>query len=309
MHVYGVSRTRDEIQRWAEHLGDIVPSGPDGAITMATIGFRANNQGRFELATAAATRSLELAAGDPAARFAHEVLSDAALYNGDLDAGYKHAAAAADMGTAADDHRSIALARGGMALSRSYAGRHEAALKIIDATETEEMSPSGRAWMAYCLGEVLGDRSPDDALRAASSAVTAADAVGERFLAGVARISWCSLLGRHGPVDEALDAFADIIDYWLVRRDRTHLVTGLRNLVVLFGRAERHEAAVRLLGALDVVGGADSFGEEARLLDVAAASARAATPRFDELRAEGSTHDLDTAAAFAQADIRLALGG
>ena len=110
-------------------------------------------------------------------------------------------------------------------------------------------------------------------------------------------------------LEAKVDAFADIIDYWLVRRDRTHLVTGLRNLVVLFGRAERHEAAVRLLGALDVVGGADSFGEEARLLDVAAASARAATPRFDELRAEGSTHDLDTAAAFAQADIRLALGG
>ena len=308
LHVYGVSRTRDEIQRWAEHLGDLVLPGPDGAVTLATIGFRANNQGRFDLATSAATRSLELAGSDPAARFAHEVLSDASLYNGDLDAGHRHAAAAADLGQAAGDQRSLALGRGGMALCRAYAGRYEEALKIIDATDTRAMSPSGRAWMAYCLGEVLGDRNPSDALDAVSSAVSAADDAGERFLAGVARISWSSLLGRHGPVDKALDSFADIIDYWLVRRNRTHLVTALRNLVVLLGRAERHEAAVRLLGALDVVGGADSFGEEARLLDAAADAARQATPRFDELRAEGAAHDLDTAAAFAQADIRLALG-
>ena len=309
LHVYGVTRTRDEIQRWAEHLADIALPGPDGAVTLATVGFRANNQGRFDLASTAAMRALELAGSDPAARFAHEVLSDAALYNGDLDAGYRHGEASAGLGEAADDQRSIAMGRGGMALCRSYAGRYEEALKIIDATDTRAMSPSGRAWMAYCLGEVLGDRNPSDALDAVSSAVATADAVGERFLAGVARISWSSLLGRHGPVDKALESFSDIIDYWLVRRNRTHLVTGLRNLVVLLGRAERHDAAVRLLGALDVVGGAETFGEEARMLDAAADAARAVTPRFDELRAEGAAHDLDTAAAFAQADIKLALEG
>ena len=309
LHVYGVSRTRDEVQRWAEHLGDLVLPGPDGATTLATIGFRANNQGRFDIAVEAATRSLELAGTGAAARFAHEVLGDAALYNGDLDGGHRHAERAAGLGEVADDQRAIALGRGGMALSRAYAGRFEEALKIIDATDTRSMSPSGRAWMAYCLGEVLGDRNPGDALDAVSSAVTAADAAGERFLAGVARISWSSLLGRHGPVDKALGSFADIIDYWLVRRNRTHLVTALRNLVVLLGRAERHEAAARLLGALDVVGGADTFGEEARLLDAAADAARLGTARFDEIRAEGAAHDLDTAAAFAQADIRLALEG
>lgn len=200
LHVYAVSRGRSEVRRWAEHLADLVLPGADGATTLATVAVRAADRGRPDLATRTAERSLELAGPDPVARFAHEVLGQVARSRGDLAAAYEHAATVTELGEAADDLRSVAVGRSAMALARSDAGRHDEALEIIDATDISAMSPSGQAWIEYGRAVALAHHDLEQALEAMSSAVSIADAVGERVLAGQAAAALSSLTAWSGPM-------------------------------------------------------------------------------------------------------------
>ncbi len=297
LHLYATSRIRDEVHRWAVAIEPSLDDSADAAITLSTLAFAANNAGLFDMALAAGERSLELAGDTPLARYALEMLFDTAAYQGDLDRAQELARRFLDVAERAGDTHHIAMAYSSIGLALSYSGRHEEAIAALADVDTSAMSPSDTAWVEYSRGEVLLDRDPANALDLLGRAIELADGVGERFVAGVARVSSVSLLARVGEPERALPAFADIVDHWHRRGSQTHQLTTLRNLVGLFDRIGAHAAAAELLGAVTGGGGAPSFGEEARRLAEAEDHARAALgPAYDERFERGSRRDVPAAA-------------
>ena len=294
LHLYAVSRSNDEMQRWADEVVAHDISGPDAVLCLTTSAYRANNQGRYDDARHLATRALELAAGDPIDRFAHEVLSDTALYNGDIDAAIASARRLLESAERADDPYAIAAGYCGLVLPLAYSGRRDEALAELERVDPTGWGPSATAWIRYSYGEVLLDNDPDEALGHLLAAAEIADAVDARFLAGVARVSASSLLSRHGDADEALRSFMHIVEHWRTHRQPTHQITTLRNLVVLFDRLADHAAATRLLGVIEAADGPRSFGEEAELLQRVTAAAQVALGNeYDAEFAHGASLDLD----------------
>jgi hypothetical protein len=81
-----------------------------------------------------------------------------------------------------------------------------------------------------------------------------------------------ALRGRHGPPEEALELFRDAIDHWRTSRNRTLLVTTLRNLVVLLVRTGRDEAAAVLAATLQEAAPSRPYGAEAARITTALAA-------------------------------------
>ncbi|MGI9621602.1 MAG: BTAD domain-containing putative transcriptional regulator [Acidimicrobiales bacterium] len=274
LHVYAVSRTRDEMQQWAIDASDLAAAPVDAAQAFATVAYRANNRGLFVEARDAAERALELAQGDPVSRFAREVLSDIGMYNGDLTMAYDEAKLGLAAAHAVDDSRGVALGAAGMAMSLRYGGQVDEAMAVLDDIDYVGFSPSGLGWLDYVRGEVLSDVEPLMAVDHYTRAIEAADLVGERFLGGVARVSLVSVLSRHGEPRSALDAFAAVIDHWYRRGHETHQLTTLRNLVTLFDRLEFYSDSAELFGSVVDAEGAPTFGEEQERLEQAAERSR-----------------------------------
>lgn len=298
LHTYAVSRQREEALQWAAELEPLLGDGPDTAVVMASVAFRANNLGRFAEAEAAAERGIELAAGRPEARFALDAYVDAALYQGQLELALGRAHLLLAASEAAGDAYMIALGTSGLVLSHAYAGRIDEALAALSgAGGPTPFGPSARGWLAYSEGEALLNVDPDGSRVSLTRAIELADSVDHRFLAGVARVSLASLLGRTGEPMEALAAFADIVTHWRRRGDRTHQLTTLRNLVCLFHRVDAHDDAAELLGAVRAADDT-SFGDEAARLDAVAEQVREALGhvRFDDHVARGADRDVPGAA-------------
>ncbi len=310
LHVYAVSRIRDEVHRWALALEPQLDDSDHSVVVLATLAFAANNAGMLDWAEVAGQRSLEIAGDRPVARFPLETLADTAVYQGDLARGLELARRLLDAAERAPDTHHIAIGHSSVSLALSYSGRHEEAMASLADVDTSAMSPSDTAWVEYSRGEVLLDRDPANALDHLGRAIELADGVGERFVAGVARVSSVSLLARVGEPERALPAFADIVEHWHRRGVQTHQLTTLRNLVVLFDRVGAHTAAVELLGAVTDSGGAPSFGEEAERLAMAADHARRALGAdYDRAYARGSQRDVDAAALAAIEAIHAAAAG
>lgn len=110
-------------------------------------------------------------------------------------------------------------------------------------------------------------------------------------------MSYCSLRARIGDPGEALDAFAEAVGHWSRLANTTQQLTTLRNLAVLFERADAPEALAELLGAVDR-GGVPTYGQEAdRLGDARAwAVGRLGTARFAQLTGAGAVRDVAAAA-------------
>lgn len=110
-------------------------------------------------------------------------------------------------------------------------------------------------------------------------------------------MSACSLRARTGDPGEALDAFADAVRHWIQLANTAQQLTTLRNLAVLFERANAPEAVAELLGAVDR-GDVPTYGEEADRLGQARAWAMAEVgpARFAELTAAGGVRDVTGAA-------------
>nr|MDT0666123.1 hypothetical protein [Micromonospora sp. DSM 115978] len=146
--------------------------------------------------------------------------------------------------------------------------------------------------------EVLLDDDPGRCLKLLAEAVRLADSVDNRFLGGVARVTASSVSARCGDPDEAADAFVAVTRRWREQRNLTHLLTTLRNVVVLFQRLDAAVEAAQLLGA--VTGGRvkPSFGREAELLTAADEWVEAALSPAEAARqrALGAARGIDEAA-------------
>jgi hypothetical protein len=122
--------------------------------------------------------------------------------------------------------------------------------------------------------------------------------VGNRFVAGTALTALVALRGRHGPPEEALALFRDAIDHWRVSRNRTLLVTTLRNLVVLLARTGRDEPAAALAASVREVAPSRSYGAEAARIATALAAVRRRLGEAPYQRAQeaGAARTLEEAA-------------
>ncbi|MBB2922147.1 BTAD domain-containing putative transcriptional regulator [Cellulomonas cellasea] len=305
LHVFAVVTLDDEVLGWAQRL---VPrlAGDDPAVAAAHAGVAARllQAGELRAAEVRAERALALAVDDRVRMQAHEVLSDAAIYDGRLAECRAQAARLWEFALAAGDGHYAAIAAASTSLALAYAGDRPAAhaelarhRALLDAS-VPDLSSTALGWFAYAEGELDLDADPDRAARSLGRAVALADSVGDRYLGGVARVSATSVRGRHGEPREALVAFEDVVGWWLERGDRTHLLTTLRNLVDLLRRLDAPEAAAELLGA---VAGADvspTFGAEGERLALARdelASALGDT-RLTGLLRTGAARDVESAA-------------
>ncbi|MGW6131707.1 BTAD domain-containing putative transcriptional regulator [Cellulomonas sp. NPDC055163] len=273
LHVFAVGTLDDEVLGWAQRL---VPhlAGDDPAVAAAHAGVAARllQAGELRAAEARAEQALRLGVDDRVRMQAHEVLSDAAIYDGRLTECRAQAARLWELALTAGDGHYAAIAAASTSLALAYAGDRPAAhaeltrhRALLDAS-VSALSPTALGWFAYAEGEVDLDADPERAARSLGRAVELADAVGNRYLGGVARVSATSVQGRHGEARGALVAFEDVVVRWLERGDRTHLLTTLRNLVGLLLRLDAPDAAAELLGA---VAGADvsaTFGAEGERL-------------------------------------------
>lgn len=186
-----------------------------------------------------------------------------------------------------------------MVLGRLYDGDLAGARRTLaDHAPDPGHSPTCRAWLAYAEGE-LASAEGDVATASAAfeRAIEAGGSVGSRFVVGVSEVSRLAALARGGNVDEALATFVPLLERYRQLGNATHGVTALRNVVVLFVRAGRDSAAMKILGALSDDDTKLTYGSESAEIAAAidAPRGRHGPGHVDAWLATGAGHDTDWA--------------
>ena len=275
LHVFAQSRLREEPLAWAVALVpelSVARPSPATPVVLASAAQRAVNAGDLAEARDLAERGCALAPAAADRAFPLLALADVHFYEGRLGASAAAAREALDAARRAADSTAEVAARANLALAEGYRGRYDRAEEALAREPGDaELAPSDEGWLAYAEGEVVLDRDPARALVALDRAAALAASVGNRYLEGVARVSACSLRARTGEPQEALAAFASVIEHWRRQRALKYQLTTLRNLVVLLQRLGVAPEAAELLGTVQADTVAPTFGDEAaRLADAQA---------------------------------------
>jgi predicted ATPase/DNA-binding SARP family transcriptional activator len=303
-YLFGQSRLRDEVLGWATEVvrqGTDDLAGSDGQLVVTAAAQQAVNRGDLHQARELATRAAAI--GGDALPLALEVLSDVQLFSGELVEAGRTARRGLEAATAAGDAHGTVVSLACLVLANAYVGDHAGATSAMaHAPPLAGLAPSDRAWLRYIEGERLLDRAPGPALVALDEATAIADAVGNRYLAGLARVSSASLRSRTGPPGAARQAFADLITYWRGHGDRTHLLTTLRNLVTLLDRLELSGEAAELLGTVLDDSLTPTYGDERKMLDeiLVRLRARLGPNELERRVAIGRSRSVDHAAQLVQ---------
>jgi hypothetical protein len=308
LHLYAQTRVRADLLAWATALAE--RPGGDHPGVLASAAHHASILGDLDRAEALARRGIAAGGGpdDPAARgrSAQLVLADTLFFGGRVDDSSAASAAALAAGERVGDLAVAAESVATHALCHAQQGRVAQAEALLAAWEgTPGLSPTSRAWLAYTVGEVASDRDVPRALEAFDRAAALADAVGNRYVGGVARVGACAQRARGGDPAEAVGAFAAVIAHWRRQGALSFQVTTLRNLVVLLSRVGDHRPAAELVGALAAPGLPPTFGDEAARLDIAARAAEAAlgNAAYAAAVATGATRTVTEAADVALAHL------
>ncbi|WP_018639030.1 AfsR/SARP family transcriptional regulator [Parafrankia elaeagni] len=296
----------------ADLTAGLAPGVAAGALStvLATAAAWYVSAGDLETAEACAQRGRLIAGDAPERRFALELLSDIASYRGRIgeavDHGWELVAASRSCG---DRHTEVAGLLNIM-IAHAYAGNAEAGRAVSTQSPEGPLAPSDLGWLAYGEAELILDRDPARCLGLLDRAIALADGAGNAFLGGVARVSAVSVRARCADPVEAVEAFAQVLRDWREQHALTHLLTTLRNLVVLFQRLDRPRSAAWLLGAVTARASKPSFGAEAAMLS-------AVSGWVDEVlgseaaareRARGTGLSPDAAAAMALDDLAQVAG-
>jgi predicted ATPase/DNA-binding SARP family transcriptional activator len=306
---------RRDLLAWGTWVAAAVPAHPRLAVAFAAAATAAWGDGRLEDARDLARRGVEAGGGPaaPAAAAPLEALGDVAMLTGDvaeaLEA-YRGVAAIATPG----DPAQLAIATANQALTLAYAGDDRAARAAAEeavAAALASANPTAVAMARFAEGEALADADPARASAALEEARRRAREVGNRFVAGTALTAMVALRARHGPPEEALALFRNAIDTWLASRNRTLLVTTLRNLVVLLARTGRDEAAAALAATLHQAAPSRSYGAEATRIATALAAVRrrVGDAAYDGAWTAGAARTLEEAADDAVRLLDPGLGG
>jgi predicted ATPase len=324
LHPYAVNTVDEEVLAWGTRLlteadgapgAPGAPRAPDGPAAAAHVALAAQLTVAGELGAAAARArdALALATDDVTRLQALEVLADTAIYDGRLAECRAWGERMVELAGASGDAHYLAMAAGSLSLARAYGGDMVGATTVLAecrtwlAEVTPTPAPTDEGWLRYAEGEIAIDTDTERALRSLEQAIALADCVGNRYLGGVARVSATSLRARHGDPADALDAFADVIRWWLDHGDRTHLVTTLRNVLDLLVRLGADVAAAELCGAVGHDRPSPSFGGERTRLDAnrGVLTARLEPAVLRDRMATGATRDVEEAAR----EVLSAIGG
>lgn len=305
LHLFAQTRLLDEPMRWAATVVDRVGVDnipPGGALAVVSAAQRLVHAGDLDGAGALAARAAALATtpGDRSA--ALEVVSDTLVFGGRLGEALAVVAEMADLAAEAGDRHLVVMAYLAAVLIAAYEGRWEDVDRHLAAVPAADgLSPSDAAWVAYAEGEALLDRDVERSLAALDRAVALADAVGNRYVAGVARVSQSSLRGRAADPRAAAASYGSVIAHWRRQGALTFQVTTLRNLVDLLRRVDACAQAAELLGTLEAGTGQPSFGAEAERLASARDHVRAAVgaAEYDRCHGRGAARSVDEAADLA----------
>jgi predicted ATPase/DNA-binding SARP family transcriptional activator len=278
LHRYAYWRLRADILAWGTWAVSAVERHPRLPVAYAAAAQAAWVQGHLDQAVALARQGITAAGGPtaPAAAAPLEALGDAAMVSGELTTAaraYQALIAVTPQGNLA----ALAISYANQALTATYDGDEPTAHAAAEQAATTALAaanPTAIAMARYAQGEVLADRDPNGATVALEQARERAKQVDNRFVAGLALTALVALRGRHGPPAPALALFRDAIRHWLVTRNRTLLVTALRNLVILLARTGRDAPAVALAATLQHAAPAPSYGTEAERITTALAAAR-----------------------------------
>jgi hypothetical protein len=270
-------RVRPDILAWGTWAVDEVPAHPRLAVAYAAAANGAWVDGHLDRARELARLGVAAGGGPtaPTAAAPLEGLGDVAMLTGDLAAAleaYRGVAALAGPG----DLAGLAIATANQALTLSYTGDDRAAGAAKEAVTAAAASanPTAMAMARFAEGEALADIDPVKASAVLDESLRRAQDVGNRFVAGAALTATVALRGRHGPPGPALALFREAVEHWRSSRNRTLIVTTLRNLVVLLARTGQDQAAATLAATLQRAAPARSYGAEAERIATALAAVR-----------------------------------
>ncbi|MGY2082475.1 AfsR/SARP family transcriptional regulator [Blastococcus sp. SYSU DS0539] len=308
---YAYYRLRDEVYGWAQRALELPGAsdhpGRPAALLTAAIGRM--QRGELDRALDDGLQVLAATADERLILRVTQLFAEIALYQGRLDDAERRGRELLDRARSAADPYAEALGSLYRVHAAAYGGRPDDARAHLDVgwrAVGRAGSLSLRAAFSYLEGEIRLDAAPEVALAALHQAIDTTRAVGNRFLAGVARVAVASLQARHGEPREALRAFREIIDHWRACGDWVHLWTTLHNLLVLFERVGADQAAAVLHGAVATAAtGAPPFGTDAERLETAAAALRRSlgSDAFAAADTRGRCMSDEAAVAFAREEI------
>ncbi len=277
MYRYGYHRQRYEVLGWGRDAARLPGAHPRLPMALAAAATHAWGRGDLPAARHLAERALSAAPHvlAPGTHAAYEVLGDVTLVVGEAQASLAHYRAMADVGRRTGAGAVEVAGLAGMALVLAFTGQiteaERAAASAIDLAERSG-NPTARVEARYCLGEVLGDTRPAQAVESLQEAAAIARSVDNRLFEGAAGTAAVAIGSRHGDPTAALTNFHDVLTHWRRAGNTTLQTAALRNLVVLLARVGADEAAATIDTALRAGSDAYLYQAEAERL----ARARAA---------------------------------
>ncbi|MEO1058808.1 MAG: hypothetical protein AAFY28_18025, partial [Actinomycetota bacterium] len=290
--LYAQERLWPELAEWSAELIGAADCAP---AHLAAAAADAANRGRLNEAGDLARRAAD--SDDLRVRSsALDTLANLGLYGGDLDQVHEYGEALRTLGVDHDDPFMWMLGTNSISLALAYGGDVESAKTVLHTDRPSgELAPTIRAWLDYAAAEAaLAGGEVDQALRLVERAIRAGESVRSGFVVSVAQVTRLSALSRAGDGEAAIAAFVPVLRQYRFTHDVTHVVTALRNVVVLLERLGRDRAAIELLGALDASSTTDSYGGELADLKAAldAITARHESGAIASWLAEGNGRDL-----------------
>jgi predicted ATPase len=313
LYMYAETRVVSEMCDWAARTlraaEERAMSHPRLPVVYAAAASGARFGGDLDAMAGLAERAVVMSRGSSGrvGRFARNALADVALFEGRLaDAERMFADLAREAGNTGDVYVET-LAVWNLAFVHAYGGdaRTAAAFAAQARRQAQALgSPSMIAWAAYSEAEVLLDAEPDRALALLDEAMAVAQAIGSRYLIGVALISQASVQARHGDPVRALRTFQDVLAHWRDAGSWTQLWVAMRSVVWLLTRVGADEPAAVLYGALDASAtAAPAYGADAERLaaTVAALTGRLGRERLADAIGRGAALTDDETIAYAAA--------
>jgi predicted ATPase/DNA-binding SARP family transcriptional activator len=255
LHHWAFWRANSEVFRWAEVTAAAFPD----PCVLASAAAGAWQRGDLDSAEAGARAALPH-------RRAREVLADVAFLRGQLGEArslFEQAAAGADD---AGDVLQLVWDRSSMVLASAYGGQPIHGTDEVVELAERCASVSARAMAHFVLGETSGDQAHLE------RAVTLAENVGARLIAGIAGASLAALSARDEQPEAALYRYGKVIAAWSQAGAWTPLWVTLRGVVVNLARLGAMRDAAVLYGATrNPRTGPAPFGADANLLHDTAA--------------------------------------
>lgn len=249
---YAHERQWAEPASWAGSMVDRLDSDDPGALAVAaSLAADASNRAGYDEAAGLAAHAVT-SEDSRVAGSARDTLLNVGIYTGDLVAAHRHSHAMIELAETAGDTALRTSGIVGGVLAFVYAGELDDGNRAFRRMETDAaLSRTSEAWIAYTRGELYSAAGQQEqAIEQFERAVALGSGVGSHFVVNVAEVSSLAVTTRVGDTARSFAAFVPLLVRYRRARSDTHAITTLRNLIEVMARADMHEPAMILLGAL-----------------------------------------------------------